>query len=103
MLHETLEPEAERGGANGEGRDRDLSHTLTSGAGTGPGEEGHDASRRAGRIAVVQMVGLRIVEVHRALHEPESEHATVEVQVALRVARDGGDVMDAEYAAHEPL
>src|SRR2546422_322051 len=52
-------------------------------------------------VAEVEMVGLRIVEIHGALHQPEAEQPHVEVEVLLRVTRDRGDVMDAEDARHD--
>src|SRR6267143_694890 len=100
VTHQPLDPESERAGQHGEGCDGDLSGPVTPGSGAGPGEEGHDASRSAHLIAVVEMVCLRIVEIHGALDEPEAEQPHVEVEVALGVARDRGDVMDAEHAGH---
>jgi hypothetical protein len=44
------------------------------------------------------VVGSRIVEVYGALHQPEPQEASVEVEVTLRITRDGGDVMDAAYS-----
>jgi hypothetical protein len=51
-------------------------------------------------VAEVEVVGLGIVEVDGALDQPEAEHAGIEVQVALGITRDGGDVMDAEDLSH---
>jgi hypothetical protein len=36
-----------------------------------------------------------IVEVHRALDEPDAQHADIELHEPLRLAGDGGDVMNA--------
>jgi hypothetical protein len=66
----------------------------------GPQEERHDAARVADVIAEVEVVGLGIVEVDGTLDEAQAEHPDVEVEVALRVAGDRGDVMDAEDFAH---
>jgi hypothetical protein len=41
------------------------------------------------------MVGGWIVEIDGLLHEAEAEDARVEIHIALRVARDRGDVVDA--------
>ena len=45
--------------------------------------------------------GLRIIEVYGALDEPKAEHPHVEIEVALRVTRDRGDVMNAEDAGYD--
>src|SRR5258705_9599122 len=71
--------------------------------GARPREERHDAPRRPHLVAVVEMVGLRIVEVHRALHEPEPEQPAIEVEVPLRVTRDRGDVVNTQDVAHVAL
>ena len=50
------------------------------------------------------MIRVRVVEVDRALHEPEAERAGVEVHRRLRLARDGRDVMQPAGAdAHRSL
>jgi hypothetical protein len=36
-----------------------------------------------------------IVEVHRELDEPHAHHLRVKLEVALRIGRNGRDVMDA--------
>ena len=61
-----------------------------------PLEEGDDGARLAGRVAEVQVVGARIVEVDRLLHEPEPEHVVVERQRAAGVRGDEGDVVEPE-------
>src|SRR5262249_40063424 len=51
-------------------------------------------------VAEVQVVGVGVVEIDGALHQPQSEQPGVEVDVALRVAGDRRDVMNSEYARH---
>jgi hypothetical protein len=60
-----------------------------------PGEERQDRARGPHAVAVVQVVGPRVVEVHGPLHEAQPEQPHVEVHVALRIAADRGDVVDA--------
>src|SRR5690242_720385 len=98
--NEPLHPEADRAGQDREGDHRDLARADPSAACTWPREERHDAPRRADLVTVVEVVRLRIVEVDRALHEPEAEDAGVEVDVTLRIAGDRGDVVDALDFAH---
>jgi len=44
-------------------------------------------------VSVVQVVGIRGVEVDRLLDHPQPEHMGVEVHVALRVGGDRGHVV----------
>jgi hypothetical protein len=39
------------------------------------------------------MIGVRRVEVHRFLHQPQSQRGAVEISVALRLGGNRGDVM----------
>src|SRR5947199_8521664 len=55
MPNEALDPEADRARQHGEGRHRHLSGAHPPAAGPRPGEERHDAARRANLVAVVQM------------------------------------------------
>ena len=57
-------------------------------------EKRQDCPRSAVAITIVKMVSARIVEVDRALDQPQPEQVGVEVQVTLRIAGDGGDVME---------
>src|SRR5690606_41843831 len=97
------EPEIDRARSDREGRHRDLPRTLPAAPRARPGEEGHDRPGRADLVAEVEVVGLRVVEVHRALDEPQPEEPDVEIEVPLRVARDRGDVVDAEDLGHRYL
>src|SRR5438105_3726442 len=62
-----------------------------------PGEKRQNGSRRATVIAEVKMVSARIIEVDRALDEPQPKQPDIEVKVALRIARDGRDMMKAAH------
>src|SRR5262249_37494068 len=96
MADQTLDPEADGGGKHCEGGDRDLAGPLTAAPGAGPGGEGQDGAGSANLIAKVEVVGLGVVEVDGAFDQAETEDAGVEVQVVLRVAGDGGDVVNAQ-------
>ena len=61
----------------------------------GPGEERQDRARPAELVAEVEVVAAGVVEVHGQLHQAEAQGAGVEIEVPLRIARDGGDVMNA--------
>ena len=54
-------------------------------------------------VTEVEVIGRGIVEVHRALDEPESQDSGVEVEIPLRVAGYSGDVMNTGSAeTHRP-
>jgi hypothetical protein len=92
---ESLDPEPDRAGKDGERCDGNLSRTLTSATCVRPRKEGHDTSGGALRIAEIEVVRRGIVEIDRSLDEPQAEDAGIEVEIALGVARDSRDMMDA--------
>ena len=71
-------------------------------AGAGPAlgcagvlEEGDVGAGAPLLVGVEQVVDGRVVLIDRLLHEPEPEHAGVEVDVRRGVAGDAGHVVDA--------
>src|SRR5262249_46519996 len=64
------------------------------GCGVLPGKEGQHRSRMPHFVAVIEMIGARIVEVHRFLDEAQAEHAGVERKVAIGASANGGDVVN---------
>jgi|SRR6266404_5921916 len=61
-----------------------------------PRKECDDCSGSAGSIAKVKVIRRRVVEVDRAFHQTQTEYLSIEVEVTLRIARDGRDVMNAK-------
>ena len=57
----------------------------------------------ASRIAVVQMIGARIVEIDRLLHQAQAKRSGVEIEVPARRARDARHMMDAARHALLPF
>jgi len=57
-------------------------------------EERQHRARRRELVAVVQVVDVGLIEVDGLLDHPQAEDARVEVDVARRVGRDRGDVME---------
>ncbi len=49
--------------------------------------------RHASCIAKVKVISARIIEIDRALDQTQSKQSNVEIQIALRIAGDGGNVM----------
>ena len=60
-----------------------------------PLEEGQEGAGGAGGVAEVEVVGVGHVEVDGLLDQAEAEDVAVEVEGALGVLRDHGDVMEA--------
>src|SRR5580658_5441270 len=62
-----------------------------------PREEREDRSRMSDLVAVIQVVGPRIIKVDRLLDEAQPERTGVEVEIAVGPSRDSGHVMDARH------
>ena len=60
-----------------------------------PGEEGEDGAGIAGLVAIIEVIGARIVEIDGLLDEAQPQHAGIEVEVARGRTGDGRDVMNA--------
>lgn len=93
---EALLPEVERVKGNAEGSVGGFAGTGEAGPGVGPREEGEDGAGGAGVVAEVEVIGAGIVEVDGALDEAKAEDLRVEVEVALGVGGNGGDMMEAD-------
>jgi hypothetical protein len=67
-----------------------------------PGEKCNDCSRAPDVIAKIKMVTPGIVEIHGPFDQTQPERLGVKVEIALRISRNRGDVVDAG-AAHGKL
>jgi hypothetical protein len=66
-----------------------------------PRKECQDRPRRSARIALVEMVSTGIIEIDRAFDQTQPEQSDIEIEVVLRIAGDGGDVMKArDFLVH---
>src|SRR5947199_7232734 len=80
----------------------DLAGAATPASGSRPREKGENCSGRTAIIAEVKMVRSRIIKIHRALHEPQTEKPDIKIEVPLWIARDRGDVMNSrDFAVHQ--
>ena len=61
---------------------------------TRPRKKGDGRSRPSGPIAKLKMIGRWIVKVDGALGQAQAEDLGVKIHVALRIARDGSDMMN---------
>src|ERR1700730_7157173 len=64
-----------------------------------PLKEGEDGAGMADPVAIVEMIGAGIVEVHRLLDEAQPDDARVEIQTARGLAGNGRDVMNARHGS----
>ena len=95
VTQQSLDPESQRVRRDRERRHGNLAWPNASALRARPRKKGDQAARMSNLIAVVKMVCLWIIEVDGALHQSQPKHAGVEVDVALRVTADRGDVMNA--------
>jgi hypothetical protein len=58
-----------------------------------PREKRKDRARRPLVIAKIEVICTWIIEVYGLLDEPQSKHLGVKIQVALRIAGNGGYVV----------
>src|SRR5262249_47465612 len=64
-----------------------------------PRKEGQYRCRLPDFVAVVEMIGCWIVEIHCSLDEAQTEDARVEVEVTIGAPRNARDVMNAGHDA----
>ena len=62
-----------------------------------PGEEGEVGARRADPVRVEEVIGVGNVLIHAPLDEAHTHDPDPEVEVLLRVTRDGRDVVNTVY------
>src|ERR1700742_2949580 len=95
LFDESMGPVAERTGRHTKRGLLSLSDAAAARRRMFPGEKGEDGSGVPDLVAVIEMIGAGIVEIHRLLDEPKPKRTGIEVVVSQGVAGDGGDVMDA--------
>ena len=59
-----------------------------------PREKGQDRPRVPGGIPKIEVIGARVIKIDRQFHQAQPQRLGVEIQVALRIAGDGGNMMD---------
>ena len=87
---------------NGEAHGRYLSAAAGASSRSWPGEKGTDWSRTPDVIAKIKMIATGIIYINYSLDQTKSERLGIKVEIALRIFRDRGDVVDA-VAAHRKL
>jgi hypothetical protein len=67
---------------------------------TGEGEKRHRRARAAQGIPAIQVIGKRIVLIDGLFHQTQSEHAGIEIKIALWIGSNRGDVVKAVDWVH---
>ena len=60
-----------------------------------PGEKREVGAGAPDGVSIEEVIGARIVLIHRAFNQPEAQHTHIEVHVLLRVSRNRRDVVNA--------
>src|ERR1700685_1213107 len=64
-----------------------------------PRKEREDGAGMADPVAIIEMIGAGIVEVHRLLDEAQPDDASIEIPITLGLAGNRSDVMDARHGS----
>jgi hypothetical protein len=72
-----------------------LAVSLAAALSAGPREERQNSAGPAMSIAIVEVIGFRIVEINRYLDQAQPQHAAIKIDVLLRIAGDRCDVVNA--------
>src|SRR4051812_46406043 len=95
MLAEPNHPAVDRFRRHREGYRIDHAAACASASGHDERKERENCTRTSGSVAVIEMIGSGVVEVHGLLHEPKAKNLGVEIDVGLRIDGDRRDVMNA--------
>ena len=88
---------------NGEARRNNLTIATRAASRARPWKKCQDGSRFSCAIAKIEMIRRGVVEINCSLNKAKSENLSVKIEIALRIARDGGDVMNAKKFLTSPI
>ena len=94
-VREAVSPEVDRAYWDGQGNGYRLPSARFALIAAWMGKEREVRSRRAGLVAIEEVIGADVVLIHAHLHQPHPEKARVEIEIRLGIARNRGYVMDA--------
>src|SRR4051812_26088058 len=94
MLFESPRPKLSRARGDGKTCGHDLACANAPTPRVGPGKKSHDRARVPDSVPKVKVIGAGVVEIDRSLHQTQPQDPAVEIEISLRVARDGGDMVD---------
>jgi hypothetical protein len=97
VFFQSFKPISGRPRRNGKGGGADFTGTTSTATSAGPWEERKDRSRCTGSIAEIKVVTAWIIEIDGAFDEPESEQFDIEVEIALRITGNRGNMVKTGY------
>src|SRR2546423_9515612 len=80
---------------NGEADGDNLTYSAHSPSCTRPGKKRNRSSRLTCPIAKIKMIGRWVIEIYCPLGEAKAKNVGVKIDIVLRIARDGSDMMNA--------
>src|SRR5271169_6580862 len=95
LLDEAVGPIADRARGNPEGSLLGLTDASAAGRCAFPREEGEDGAGMAGFVAVIEVIGTRIVEIDGLLDEAEPKRPSIKVVISQGVTGYCRHMMDA--------
>src|SRR5262249_37293567 len=94
FFNQALGPVSERAQRHAEGGLIGFADAAAARRRSHPRKKREDRARAAGLIAVVEVIGRRVVEIDRSLDEAQAEVARIEIEVLERIAGDCRHMMD---------
>src|SRR5258708_3357456 len=95
VFRQAINPVVERCGRNGEGDSDNLPCPSAPLESPRPGKEGENGPRHSDFIAIVEMIGARIIKVDGLLDQALPQDAGIKINILLWVCHDGGEMMQA--------
>src|SRR4029077_19155309 len=99
VLDEPVRPIADRARRDAKRRLLGEADAAAPGRRMLPGKERQDGAGVADPVAIIEMIGAGIVEVHRLLDEAQPDDARVEIQIARGLTGNRRDVMNARHGS----
>src|SRR6476620_943689 len=97
LLDKPMRPVADRCRRYREGRGLRQAETAATGGSMLPRKERQNCPGASCLVAIIEVIGAGIIEVHRLLDKAQPQRARVEVEISGRLARYRGYVMDASH------
>ena len=93
LFFETIKPVADGAWWNGESSRFDLTGATNPATCPRPRKKRQDRSRCAACVAKIEVVRSWVVEINGTLNETQSKKPDIEIQIALRIARNRSNMM----------
>src|SRR6266567_297998 len=93
IARQAFDPVIERSGRDREGDINNLPCAPATFWSAGPGKEGHDGTRRADLITIVEMIGARIIKVDGLLDQALPQNTGIKIDILLWISHDRCEMM----------